>query len=255
MGLPSPKARTIVLTLLLGLSLVNCSDTGFNAASPTAGASGKNGKNGKSGGADGVDGDLQDGSGGKIPSGTDIAIDGSDSSGNKPGSVLLEEEIGQALLTPDYATCVARPNSKISYPAKCAENNVMVVINDGKTQEMTCCPVKEARIFSKTAAELYQERTGRCEANEVGVGMISAGSSKIYCSKINTDLVELGPSQNAKYAKSGSGGLTPELQSLAQIYNVGDTCACPDRMILVGGHSTQDNVCQDQCVEILTKKK
>lgn len=248
--------QSVVLCLFC-LVTVGCTDAGFNGAG-AAGAGKKAGNAGKPGvgGGENADGLPDDGTGGKPPGvgGNDSDVVNASES-QKPGEGTLDEEIGQSQLTPDYTSCAARPNSKQGYPAKCADGHVMVVINDGRAQEMTCCPVKEARIFSKTTSELYIERAGRCAADEVGVGMISATASTIYCSKINTNLVELGPTQTARYAKSGSGGLSAELQSLASIYNVGDTCVCPDRMILVGGHTASDNVCQDQCVEILPRKK
>jgi hypothetical protein len=167
---------------------------------------------------------------------------------NAPTGVLADQSV-----TPNYQACAALPGAgKVRYPAKCNPNEVMAVINDGKTQEMTCCPLQGTNILSSNPAEQYQTRIGRCLADEVGVGMVNARDSQIYCTKINTQYLKLGPPQPAIYA-SRSGNNNPALQAIAQVYNVGDCCVCPEKTVLVGGHVTNDNVCQDQCVAIISK--
>lgn len=156
-------------------------------------------------------------------------------------------------IKPDYSACSALPSSgKVKYPAQCADNQVMAVINDGETQEMTCCPVNGTNVFSAVPTERFQQRTGQCQPDEVGVGMVSAQSSTIYCSRINTQYLKLSPPQNAVYVSKNS-NLAPEQVQIARSYNQSDTCICPLKMILIGGHSTEDNECRDQCVEILLK--
>jgi len=167
---------------------------------------------------------------------------------NAPVGVLPDQSV-----TPNYQACASLPSAgKVRYPAKCNANEVMAVINDGNTQEMTCCPLQGSNILSSNPAEQYQPRTGRCLADEVGVGMVSAKDSQIYCTKINTQFLKLGPPQTAIYA-SRNGNSNPSLQAIAQVYNVGDCCVCPEKTVLVGGHVASDNVCQDQCVAITAK--
>lgn len=160
---------------------------------------------------------------------------------------------GSGLIKPDYAACSALPSAgKVKYPAKCGDNQVMAIINDGNTQEMTCCPINGTNVFSSVASEKFQQRQGKCLADEVGVGMVSASTSTIYCSKINTQYLTLGAPQTATYISSSS-NIPPEQLTIAKSYNQSDTCICPNKMILIGGHVDKDNKCSDQCVEILVK--
>lgn len=160
---------------------------------------------------------------------------------------------GKPTAPPDYQTCAGLPTvGKKRYPAKCDANQVMAVINDGKAQEMTCCPLVGKDILSADPAEQYLKRTGRCGADEVGVGMEAAANSVIYCSKINYRYLKLTTPIKSIYVTAGS-ALNPTMKAIAASYNIRDTCICPEKSILIGGHTTKDNVCTDICVEIVLK--
>lgn len=172
--------------------------------------------------------------------------------GQSPPSGLSDNG-GKGTAPPNYQTCAALPTfGKMRYPAKCEANHVIAVINDGNFQEMTCCPLVGKDILSTNTSEQYLRRIGRCQSDEVGVGMEAAAGSIIYCTKINSQFLKLTAPVQAIYAKKSS-ALSPIMAEIAGSYNIKDTCICPERSILIGGHSTEDNVCTDLCVEIVAK--
>ena len=157
---------------------------------------------------------------------------------------------GGGSIQPNYGACASLPGAgKMKYPARCGDNQVVVIINDGSAQEMSCCPLNGTSIFSPNPAELFQERAGRCQVDEVGVGMISSSDGRIYCSKLNVQFLKLGPPQKAQYVSLTS-NISPEIRAIAQSYNVLDMCACTLGTILLGGHTATDNVCTDDCAAV-----
>jgi hypothetical protein len=169
----------------------------------------------------------------------------------------LSENNGVMSASPDLGKCASiAGQGKVNYgqQPRCNDGSVLVVVNDGTAKEQTCCPLPGGNIFSKDSAELYVQRSGRCGPDEVGVGMIDPESSSLYCSKINTQYLSLSAPQAAIYAARSSAGISDALRVLAGSYNNRDTCVCPDGFILIGGHSPQDNICTDQCVQIVIRR-
>ena len=161
----------------------------------------------------------------------------------------LVEEGGNSMLKLGYEECRLSANSgKVGYPGKCAADSVMVAINDGKTQEMTCCPLTSKNVLSTNAADLWIERSGQCNSDEVGTGMIAASGSRIYCSKLN-DKLTVKSSETSMFVRRGT-SLGDPMDSLAEVYNLKDLCFCPKGSILIGNHSTNDNDCRDMCVHV-----
>jgi hypothetical protein len=163
----------------------------------------------------------------------------------------------------DYQICKSGAHGNMRYNAKCPANSVVVAINDGMGQEMTCCPVSGQNIFSNNPNDLWIPRTGQCAGDEVGTGMISADNSAIYCSKLNPKLgikqtvsaVYVGPqaqvcNRNGCTSSNPYANLSPELADLASVYHLNDLCFCPAGSILIGGHTGTDNICRDRCVQV-----
>jgi hypothetical protein len=169
----------------------------------------------------------------------------------------LSENNGVLSAFPDLGKCASiAGQGKVNYgqQQRCQDGSVLVVVNDGTAKEQTCCPLPGTNIFSKNSSELYVQRTGRCGPDEVGVGMIDPESSSLFCSKINSEHLSLSSPQAAIYAARSSSGISDALRVLAGSYNNRDTCVCPDGFILIGGHSPQDNICTDQCVQIVSRR-
>jgi hypothetical protein len=172
------------------------------------------------------------------------------SDSDKKPEGLIDDGGGSRSAKPDYQACAGLPSKGKRGYGQCADDQVVVVINDGKAQEMTCCAVGRNVLLTEGK---HTVRQGTCAANEVATGMQSAAGPQVFCSKINTKFLSLGNPVTAIYVKSSSRGVSQELINLAEIYNVRDTCVCPDKHVLIGGHTTSDNRCADQCVEIKEK--
>ncbi len=161
---------------------------------------------------------------------------------------LLEQD-GVVAAPVNYDTCKALPSAGKRGYGNCQANEVVVIVNDGNAQEMTCCPLLGKNIFSKEASELFVARQGLCQANEVLTGMTNT-SGGIICSKINTKYLELTTPVPSQYVVGSAPGVMGEI---AKSYNVSDTCICPEKTVAIGGHKGSDNQCGEQCVTI--KKK
>jgi hypothetical protein len=167
-------------------------------------------------------------------------------------ATTIQEE-SNSIALPQYQACANLPQAgKLNYPARCAPNHVMTIINDGKGQEMTCCPLQSNDVLSNAPGDQWIERRGTCGPDEIGVGMIDADDSEIYCSKINISKYRLGPPVTALYLTTGL-NLGPELNAIASSYNHSDCCICPYPRVMLGGHSPSNNRCEDLCVEILRR--
>ena len=253
------RRYTLISVATLVAVIVSCRGTDF---------SGSGGPGGKRDGAgegfgDGSGAGTSGGSGGGNASGAN-----SGGSADRQAGVGGDVGAGGGVLTgagdntaPDYRACAALPvQGKQKYPAKCGFNHVLVIVNDGGTQEMTCCPLKNADMLSSRPGDLFQERAGRCLADEVGVGMINSGRTlifntnnpRLYCSRINTGKFSLGPAKRSDYVTVGN-ALAPELLAIAVSYNALDACVCPLKSVMLGGHKNDNNTCEDECAEILPK--
>ncbi len=151
---------------------------------------------------------------------------------------------------PKYSLCTALPTGGYALSGACAVNEIMVIINDGKANGRTCCPIGDG-ILSKIPGEVNQEKKeGLCGPDEVATGIKTM--TVPYCTKINTQSFSLEPAGGAVYGTKASAGL---LGKLAAKYNQGDSCTCPEGAVMIGGHTLANNVCSDQCVKIVPKLK
>lgn len=183
---------------------------------------------------------------------------GSAESGNTPITAAPEATISEGELNapfPDLTSCAALPQAgKINYGTtnKCADNWAVVVVNDGTTREMTCCPLKSKNILSTVPAEKQVQRNTSCAPDEVVTGMLEA-TPVYFCTKINVKFFKVGTTATAVFA-NGDKDLSPLLRALADSYNVGDTCACQENFLMQGGHVPKDNQCKDACVKLVRAK-
>lgn len=162
----------------------------------------------------------------------------------KPDDVVTD--FGSAVLTPDYTLCAALPTKGYAALGACEKDQVLVIINDGKAAGRSCCPVGK-NILSAVPAEVNQARQGVCLADEVATGL--SAMTAPMCTKINPALtLQAGPP--ATYGKKNTAG---KLGPIAATYHNSDCCACPEGSVMIGGHSTSDNSCSDQCVTIIKK--
>ena len=151
-------------------------------------------------------------------------------------------------LVPDYGQCAGLPSAGYFYRSACPANQVMVIINDGESGGMSCCPVGK-NILSAVPAEVHQVRQGVCLADEVATGL-QGNQVTTLCTKINPAL-KLLPAGSATRVKSNN--VQGSLRAIAASYNKKDCCICPEGSILSGGHTLSDNTCRDQCVKIVRK--
>jgi len=161
----------------------------------------------------------------------------------------LTVDNGVAIAPPNYVSCAALPDKGKRGYGSCADGQVVVIVNDGKAEEMSCCPVGGKKVLSEVANEKHQERNGQCQAGEVATGMKSATGPVVLCTKVNAAL-KLSAPVKATYVSLLTQGLSPALREIANSYNLADTCACPDTHVMIGGHVLTDNACADQCVRI-----
>jgi hypothetical protein len=258
----------MLLTMVFSLSL-SCSESGFTSsgasrnitkdkkeraddegdkASDDAGDDGKD--DNKSGGKkDSSDPDEDSDLGNSGFGDEDLEIDSTDAEGKPDG--LIEIDDGTKVIRADYTACAALPAAGKQGYGKCADNSVVVIINDGKAQEQTCCPLGGKNILSSKESERHVLRTGSCQSDEVLTGMQSATGNSGYCSKINTKYLKLSPSVPSQYVKGNAPGV---LGQIAKSYNVSDTCICPEGTVALLGHTASDNQCAEKCVKIEEKK-
>lgn len=150
----------------------------------------------------------------------------------------------------DYKACQAIAGAGKRGYGKCDANSVVVVVNDGKKAEMTCCPVSpQLKLFSTTASELFVKRSGLCQSDELLSGMIDT-SGQLYCSKINTQSYKLSEPIPSKYV---NGAVAGAMGAIAAAYHNSDTCMCEEGYIAIGGHTSSDNTCAEKCVKVLQK--
>lgn len=169
----------------------------------------------------------------KTPETSDLITDG--------GSIIKE-------FNADYKSCLQLSKSGKRGYGTCGDNEVVVIVNDGAAKEMTCCPLASNSILSSLANEKHVARAGTCQPEEVLTGMQQNYGS--YCTKINTNLVKLSAPIQSQFVTKSFPGL---LGQIADSYNVKDTCVCPEGYVAIGGHTTQDNRCTEQCVRIEKK--
>jgi hypothetical protein len=186
----------------------------------------------------GSGGGGSDGGAGGDGSGGDGSIGG--------GSDAASDDGGGSSTPPDYAKCAALPTLGKRGYGTCGFQEVLVIVNDGDKQEMTCCPIGPD-VLSTTPGEQNLLRTGGCLVDEVGTGMQSPSTPAIYCTKLNVALFQTAPSAPAMYVTKHLPGA---LGVIADAYNDNDTCVCPDGSVVFGNHTPKDNVCTDQCVLI-----
>lgn len=164
---------------------------------------------------------------------------------------FIETDDGEKIIRADYTACAALPAAGKQGYGKCAENSVVVIINDGKAQEQTCCPLGGKNILSDKESERHVRRTGSCLSDEVLTGMESATGNSGFCSKINTEYLKLSPPVASQYVKDNAPGA---LGQIAKSYNSSDTCICPEGTVALLGHTAADNQCAETCVKIEEKK-
>jgi hypothetical protein len=180
--------------------------------------------------------------------GTGGLATGTDQGQGEP--VGLQTIDGRIVTTPNYTACAALPQAGKRGYGKCDANQVVVIVNDGEAQEMTCCPVVAQNILSTKPDEVQIQRTGVCQANEVCTGMIDPHDPGIYCTKINTQFMQLSTPIASTYVQGNAPGV---LGQIAATYNVSDTCICPEGTVAIGGHTASDNRCAEQCVRLERK--
>ncbi|MEI6832685.1 MAG: hypothetical protein WCL28_01730 [bacterium] len=170
--------------------------------------------------------------------------------GVTPDSGDLKTDDGGLIkdLNADYKSCLQLAKSGKRGYGQCGSNEVVVIVNDGGAKEMTCCPLASQSILSIKENEKHIARPGICQADEVLTGMQQNYGS--YCTKINTSLVKLSAPINSTFVTRSFGGL---LGQIAESYNIKDTCVCTEGYVAIGGHTTQDNRCTEQCVKIEKK--
>lgn len=151
---------------------------------------------------------------------------------------------------PDYATCANLPEQGKRKYGACGDGEALVVVNDGEGQEMTCCPLTGANLFSASAEERHQKRTPTCGPGEIATGMESTAGPVILCSKIDTRFLKLGTPQPSIYVSLLTQGLSDAVRSIVASYHLADMCLCPEGTVMIGGHTPSDNSCSDQCVRI-----
>ncbi len=150
--------------------------------------------------------------------------------------------------TPDYMVCASLPTQGKRGYGMCDADQAVVIVNDGTSREMTCCPIGR-NVLSPSAADHNIPRTGLCQADEIATGMTDPAAG-VLCTKINTQFLKLSAPTKAQYVNGNAPGA---LGVIAKAYNVSDTCICPEGSVVIGGHTTRDNKCEDQCVSILKK--
>lgn len=150
------------------------------------------------------------------------------------------------IAAPNYTTCAALPAAGKRGYGQCDADKVVVIVNDGTAQEMTCCPVG-ANVLSTAAAERHVLRTGTCQADEVATGMQDPNTPGVYCTKINARYLKLSAPITSRYVNGNVPGV---LGQIASSYNVSDTCICDEGTVVIGGHTPRDNRCEEKCVRI-----
>lgn len=181
---------------------------------------------------------------------SDASIDFDDSEDESKPDGFIDIENGERVINADYSTCATLPAAGKQGYGKCPDNSVVVIVNDGKAAEMTCCPLGGKNILSTKDAEKHQLRTGVCQANEVLTGMQSSTAGTGFCTKINEKYLKLSSPVPSQYVNGNAPGL---IGQIAKSYNVNDTCICPEGTIAIGGHTSADNRCGEQCVKIEEK--
>jgi hypothetical protein len=176
---------------------------------------------------------------------------GAGEAGGGPGPVLVPPPGGGSvpIAPPDYAGCTALPSYGKRGYGQCSNGQVVVIVNDGDAQEMTCCPVG-ANVLSTVPAEQQLLRTGFCLPDEVATGMADPTAPAIFCTKINTAYLKLGTPTTARYVDHDLPGL---LGQIASSYHNNDTCICDEGSVVTGGHIGKNDVCTDRCVRIEKK--
>ncbi len=243
--------RTGTLIALFGLAWVTlaCASSDFSGGAPSAKKAGSKGKEKtEEPEAEKPDPDDTDTDGKDVTDDKDTAAAAAAEEAKNAPTDLLEQD-GVLAAPVNYDACKSLPASGKTAYGKCQENAVVVIVNDGKAQEMTCCPLSGKNIFSKVPAELFVARSGLCQANEVLTGMANT-SGGVICSKIYTKYLTLTTSVPSVYVVGNTPGVMGEI---AKSYNVSDTCICPEKTVAIGGHTASDNRCGEQCVVI--KKK
>jgi hypothetical protein len=157
----------------------------------------------------------------------------------------------------DVGKCVNLPSrGLVNYGSspQCAANSVVMLINDGSSKEMTCCPLAGKQVLSTKPSEINQRRNVRCDADEVATGMVDSAGPVLLCSKVDTRFFKVSPATKvAIYARRNTDSLTAEMRSLVEQYNVNDTCICPENYMVLGNHTLKDNQCEDRCGQIVKK--
>jgi hypothetical protein len=154
----------------------------------------------------------------------------------------------------DYKTCATLPAGGKSGYRQCPLNSAVVIVNDGKKAELSCCPVADPSFFSTIPTEQNIVRNGMCGSSsgvfdEVLTGMIDT-SPRLFCTKIDTTRFLLSSPVPAIYSV---GTMAGDLGPIAASYNNGDTCVCPAGTLAIGGHTKSDNTCGEQCVQVVKK--
>ena len=149
----------------------------------------------------------------------------------------------------DYAGCAALRTKGKRGLGPCNANEVIVIVNDGRKGEMTCCPIGN-NVFSTVAAEQNVRREGQCRADEVATGIKDLEKSIILCTKVNTQFLKTEYRATSIYAVSKSPG---NLGALAKAYHNSDCCVCPEGSVFTGKHTAANDQCTDECVAIVKR--
>jgi hypothetical protein len=228
----------IVASLLALVFTPGCSDSTFSAEDRAdSGAEPDRGE------GDGQPGEQADDQGGD--QGTpELDIDVGDGQVSGPVAPDAPSATPPAI---DYLGCAKLAGSGKRPYGQCAAREVVVIVNDGTTPEMTCCPTQGA-FLSDDPAKQFMPRMGLCGAGEVATGMIDSRSSTLYCSAL-ADGRKLKAASPAIYATS-TAGLGADVAVIMAVYHGNDTCLCPAGTVSLGGHSSSDNRCSESCAAV-----
>jgi hypothetical protein len=197
-----------------------------------------------------------------LPNDEKISGAGSESSATldqieAPSDGLVSGTDGLIAAGLDVGKCINLPSrGLVDYGSspQCAANSVVMMINDGSSKEMTCCPLAGKQVLSTKPSELNQRRNVRCDSDEVATGMIDSAGPVLLCSKVDTRFFKVSlDTKVAIYARRNADSITVEMRSLVEQYNVRDTCICPENYIVLGNHTLKDNQCEDRCGQIVKK--
>ncbi|MCX6119612.1 MAG: hypothetical protein NT027_18905 [Proteobacteria bacterium] len=130
----------------------------------------------------------------------------------------------------------------------CPVGSAVVIVNDGKSKDMSCCPLMDPSALLIGPGTRNIPRTGLCLSDEILTGMWNPSAGG-YCSKVDVSRYKLSTPVIVKITDP----LSPELRHIGTAYRNGDACFCPEGMISIGGHVPTNGYCADRCVNLIPR--